>query len=119
MGKALTYFWTHQRPALLLAVGALCLAGYFAFGFVADAVYFNDPRHKNQALEEWMTLRYVSMSYRLPPEVLDEAVGFDGERGGRVRLVDLSAQTGMSLTEMHERILAAQDAFRAERGKQP
>ena len=116
MRKALKYFWTHQRPALIVAVAGLILAGYFAFGFLAEVIYFNDPRHQNQALQPWMTLRYVSLSYRIPPEILTDALGYAGELGGRLRVTEVAEETGMTLEEMQSRIAEAQAALEAERG---
>lgn len=36
------------------------------FNNLAEAIYFDDPRHQNVQLKAWMTPRYIGMSYDLP-----------------------------------------------------
>ena len=110
--KALLYFWQHQRLALLIAIVALSLAGFFAFNFLAEWVYFNDPMHQNQTLEGWMTMHYVSLSYKLPPPVVAEALQATDYRGQGLRLSEISALTNLSLDDMHALVVAAQSDLR-------
>jgi len=64
---------------------------------LADAVYFNDPRHRDESLKAWMTPRYVALSYDLPPPVVRELLGialyhcercFHRNAGGAVAVID-------------------------------
>ncbi len=110
--KALKFLWTRHRIALIVSVAALCVAGVFAFNFVAEIVYFNDPAHRQQALEPWMTLRYVSLSWKIPPEFLEEALNVtrDGQRGP-LRISDILVASGESLEDLQSKVAVARAAF--------
>jgi hypothetical protein len=56
--------------AFLLAVFA---AGFFAVRTVRHAVYWS--QHRDETIRPWMSVHYVSRSYRIPPHVLYQAIG--------------------------------------------
>ena len=55
--------------AFLLAVFA---AGFFAVRTVRHAIYWS--RHQDETIRPWMSVRYVSRSYRVPPQLLYQAI---------------------------------------------
>lgn len=81
---------------------------------LADAIYFNDPRHKDVDLEAWMTPRYVGMSYGLPRNVIDDIFGIK-ENSGRPRRLDRQAsKMGLSLDELTNVVRIAAAKYREQ-----
>jgi len=108
--------WAHQRLALLAFLALSCIACYFALNAIAAAVYWNDPRHQDQPLADWMTPRYVAQSYDIPPDVLGPALFIDPtEPPKRLRLEDIATANGVTLETLQQRITEATATFRASR----
>jgi len=63
----------HQWVLLLLFLGALLFTGLFGVRTVRRAIYWRN--HRDEQIRPWMSVRYVSRSYRVPPQVLYEAIG--------------------------------------------
>lgn len=100
-----------RRPLLTTVFGlALALTLFFAIRAVAFLIYWSDPAQRDQRIEGWMTPRYVVKSWRLPPEVMIEALGEGPMPGKRRTLADIATDQGITLEELAARIaLAAQD----------
>lgn len=98
-------------PVVVVFAASSIAALWFGVSAVLDLIYFNDPRHKDEALKGWMTPRYVVMSYELPRGVVADALGLS-EGQGRVRLKKLAEDQGLTLQELTERVRAAADAHR-------
>lgn len=108
--------WTDHRLAFTAFLMLLCATCFFAFKGIAAAVYWNDPRHQDQPLAEWMTLRYVAQSYNIPPEVIGPALYFDpAEAPRRARLDNIAAENGVTLDTLQQRVTQATATFRASR----
>lgn len=71
--------WQNAPIATLILLASLAVAGAFAVRSVAFWIYWNDPAHRAQAIEPWMTPKYISHSWAVPPQVVLEALG-DFER---------------------------------------
>lgn len=109
--------WAHHRIAFVGFLALLCIAGYFAVNAIAAAIYWNDPRHQDQALAPWMTPRYVAQSYKIPPQVLGPALFLDPtEPPRRLRLEDIAAANGVTLDALQQRVTDAATTFRARQG---
>ncbi len=54
---------------------------FFATRFFLSALYWQDPAHRNQALEPWMTLGYVAHSWHVPRDELVKRLGLEPGRG--------------------------------------
>ena len=78
---------------------------------LADAVYFNDPRHKNVELEAWMTPRYVTLSYELPRPIVLELLGIEEGKKFPRRLDRLAESLGITLEELTEKVRIAKKAY--------
>ncbi|MBT0958466.1 hypothetical protein IV417_13835 [Alphaproteobacteria bacterium KMM 3653] len=110
---------------LALAAAAMIFAtGFFVSGFVADAIYFNDPANQNRPLERWMSPRYVGQSWQLPRPVIVEIMEIDPEaepatrpKGGPRTVGHVLERTGMTMEELEARVREAQQELRARRGK--
>jgi hypothetical protein len=87
---------------------------WFLVDIVADFIYFNDPRHQDEALKAWMTPRYVGMSYGLPRPVVGELfnLGSDTPRGTTMRMI--AAEQNLTLDALTQIVRDAADAFRTE-----
>ena len=60
--------WEHHPWLSLAFVSALLLAAGFVIKTVAVAIYWSQPEHQKQALQAWMTPRYVVHSWDLERE---------------------------------------------------
>lgn len=108
--------WHHNRTALIAFAVALAALGFFGFRTATSMMYWMDPAHQNQALEGWMTPRYVSMSYKIPPEMLAPVLLLEQGDPKRQSLDAIMADTGLSMEDLQARIDAAAAAFRAQQG---
>ena len=95
-----------RRVPFVFFFGSLAVALWFAGNFVAEVIYWNDPRHRNQALEPWMTPRYVQHSYALRPKTVAEILGIDHPFPARMRMSDIVEASGQSYDELTEALLA-------------
>ena len=105
--------WHHHRMALLAFVLVTVLALFFAIRATMQIIYWNDPRHQNQPLENWMTLGYIARSYSLPRDELAAALNFSRDREGGKSLKSIAAQRGISTAALIEQIEAAIEKVRA------
>ncbi len=80
--ETLHYLWQRQRTAFVAFALAATLALFFALRFVAFAIYWSDPIHRNPDIEGWMTPGFVAHSWQVDPQVVRDALGgpFDDER---------------------------------------
>ncbi|WP_321338217.1 hypothetical protein [uncultured Cohaesibacter sp.] len=114
MRKALRYFWKEQPIALSIFVVAVVLLVFFGIRFVDRFIYFHDPAHRNQALEPWMTPRYVGMSYKLPRDVIFDVMDLENTEGRRVKVGKIADRMGISLAELERRVRKAKLEFMAQ-----
>ncbi|WP_323764990.1 hypothetical protein [Marinovum sp.] len=112
MTHALTLLWRDNKLLLAGFVLALAVMAFFAIRTVAFWIYWADPTHRNQAIEPWMTPRYVAHSWHVPPEVVAEALDLR-PGSGRITLAEIAARDGVSLEEIAARVVAAIEAERA------
>ena len=104
--------WRTHRLLLIAFTVAAVLTLFFAFRTVAFYVYW--AGHQNLPVEGWMTIGYVAHSYRVPPEELQKALGFDPQRPNRHPLGRIAREAGIPLNEMIDRVEAAIAAARTE-----
>jgi len=81
---------------------------------VLDFIYFNDPRHQDVDLKEWMTPRYIGMSYDLPRPLVLEILGLPETGGPRRSLGRIAADQNLTLEELTELVRKSADAYREE-----
>lgn len=105
----LTFARKNMIPIGLLLVSIIAII-FFSKGFIANLIYFGDPKHQNQPLENWMTPRYVVMSYDLPPPIVDEVMGLRPKIDKRKPLTKVLEDLDITLEELQTRINDAQAA---------
>ncbi|MGV8938159.1 MAG: hypothetical protein ACOH2J_13620 [Allorhizobium sp.] len=104
MTKTMITLWRKHRLLLSAFVFATLLTLFFAARFVFFVQYWNDPAHREQPLEGWMTLGYVAHSYKVPRNTLAAALGVvPPEKGKRPTLKQIAGDKGLPV-----------DAFAAE-----
>ncbi|MCF2872274.1 hypothetical protein L0664_14455 [Octadecabacter sp. G9-8] len=95
---------------------ALCALGYFGFKTISSTIYWMDPAHQEQPLAGWMTPRYVGQSYKLPREIVLEALMMDPSAPPRRISVDaIAAKNNVTLDTLQDRVDAAAAIWSARR----
>ncbi len=97
-------FWRKHRLLLLAFIAAIAVTAFFAVRLLVFTLYWADPDHRRQSLEDWMTPRYVAHSYNLPHDVVREVLELDAEEGKRRTLADIADASDLTLEEMQRRI---------------
>jgi hypothetical protein len=106
-----------KRLRVLLLV-ALVLVSLATVNF-ALRVYRHSHRiaeHRDQPIQGWMNIPFISHTYHVPPEVIQDAIGLPREQRDRRPLRVIAAQQGRPLEEL---ILAVTEAILAARAPQP
>lgn len=115
MWTAARTLWRKHRLLFLAFVAAIAVTVFFAVRLLFFSVYWADPAHRGQRLEEWMTPGFVAHSYDLPPEVVREVLELDAGEGKRRTLAEVMETSDLTLEEIQQRIDAA---VRAREGGQ-
>lgn len=115
MWTAARTLWRKHRLLFLAFVAAIAVTVFFAGRLLFFSVYWADPAHRGQRLEEWMTPGFVAHSYDLPPEVVREVLELDAGEGKRRTLAEVMQTSDLTLEEIQQRIDAA---VRAREGGQ-
>lgn len=106
-----------QRPLLVAAfLLATALTLFFSTRLVVRAVYWSDPAHHNEAVQDWMTVGYIARSWRVDPRELDAAAGLPlPEVKGRPQpLVEIARDRGVPVAEVIAEVEAALTILRAK-----
>lgn len=106
-----------RRRWLLAAVFvvALLAGGIFAVRTVVSTVYWR--QHREEPIERWMPVRYISHSYNVPAEVLWAALGESevrsGPRGDLRPLSEVAEDGGRTFEEVRALLEQAIASHRA------
>ena len=103
-----------QHKALSLAF-ALAIIATLVFGarLTASMIYWSDPEHIDQPLAGWMTPRYLSKSWGVPPDVVATALTLERSGGeGRKTLAQIARQKDQDLDTLILDVTSAIEAFR-------
>ncbi len=114
MIETLKLLWKDNKGLVTGFVLALAVMVFFAVRSIMFWIYWSDPAHRNQAIEGWMTPRYVAHSWHVPPQVVRDALELSPETG-RVTIGQLAEQRGEPFAEVAAKIITAIEAARAER----
>jgi hypothetical protein len=106
--------WRHNRWLTLSFAITLTLALVFIIRASVFFVYWQ--AHADEAIEGWMTVRYVARSYRVDPKIVHDAVGLPDTGPDRRPLIRIAREDGKPLDEITARILEAIKADRAAQG---
>lgn len=98
--KKLYRFILTQKWAVAGFVLSMIVAVTLTFTQLAEAIYFDDPRHKNVELRPWMTPRYIGLSYDLPRAVVFDLLEIEEGSNFPKRLDRLAERLGITLDEL-------------------
>lgn len=104
----LGYLWEHHRAAVIGLGLALGGALFFAVRLAVFTIYWADPAHRDQAIEGWMTPRYIARSHDVGLDVIRAALPVTP--GARSTLDDIAAETSVPIEVLIGHI---EDAIRA------
>lgn len=97
---------------LTVFAGSLAVAGWFLFHFVANFLFFHDPRNQDGDLRPWMNPHFIVMMYELPRPIVLEILELpEDERGGR-RLGEIAAELDLTMEQLTDRVRAEAATFR-------
>lgn len=113
MLTAARMLWRRHRFLFVGFVAAIVVTVFFAVRLLFFTVYWADPTHRGQRLEEWMTPGFVAHSYDLPPEVVRDLLELDAGDGKRRTLAEVLETSDLTLEEIQQRI---DEAVRAREG---
>ena len=114
--KALVKLWKDHRLAAIAFVAALVVALFFGARLAYFTVYWSDPAHRNQPIEDWMTMGYVARSYGIPREQLAEAMAVKPAAGRRRTLADLASERGVDTGTLKAELRQAIARLQAQPG---
>jgi len=92
---------------------AFAVTLFFVMRMVVFTVYWSDPAHRDQKVQNWMTPGYVSKSWDLPREDIEalfKSLNLPIERKSIGRIAD---ENGISVDELTRQIEAVIAAYRA------
>ena len=69
---------------------------FFAVRLGLDMHYWNDPQHRDQQLEPWMTVGYVAKSWNVDRRALRDALDLDPAKDRKASLGHLARQHEMA-----------------------
>lgn len=92
----------------LLAVAA---TGLFAVRGVRRAIYWR--AHRDEPIRPWMSVRYVSRSYRVPPHVLYEAIRLEPIPRDRRPLREIAREQNRPVEDLIKDLEETIKGFRA------
>ena len=113
MAKLISFVRKHY-----IAVGVLTLstaaALWFAGNLLANVIYFNDPRHQDEALKYWMSPHYMSMSYDIPRPLVSDLLGVPPDEMRGKTLGEIAALRGMTLDQLTDHVRDGVTTYRAK-----
>ena len=97
-----------RRHPFLLSAFALALVAtvFFSVRMAVFATHWNDPAYHVQEPEPWMTPRYISHAWQIPPEVIKPALGVPDDLTGRPTLEAIAKARGVPVTVLLEEVAA-------------
>ena len=107
----------HQWLLLLLFLVAVFATGLFAVRAVRRAVYWH--YHRDETIRPWMSVRYVSRSYRVPAPVLYQAIGVEPIPRDRRPLREIARQQNRSVDDLIHELQEAINRWRSAPPKGP
>jgi hypothetical protein len=110
----LLILWRAQ-PVLTSAFVLACAATvFFAGTFIYHAIYW--AQHRDQAIQPWMTVGYISRSWNLNGREIDAAAGLPTPdvKGHPQPLSEIAADRGVPVSDIIAKVEAAIATLRAE-----
>ncbi|MBY6075177.1 hypothetical protein [Vannielia litorea] len=110
-----------RRHPVLVTCFALALAATLFFGIrtVQRTLYWMDPAHQAQALEPWMTPRYIAHSWLLDGRELSEHLGVPPKPKERPTLETIAEKRGVPLEQVMDEARAFIEAHAKRAAQSP
>lgn len=112
--------WQNAPIATIVLLVSLAIAGLFAVRSVALWVYWQDPQHRAQAIEPWMTPKYIAHSWGVPPNVVLDTLGdFQRRKKGPMSLDQIATAQNIPTRDLITSVEASIDNFNMTRASPP
>jgi hypothetical protein len=108
--QILTRLWRTNRLLVIAFSFAAGLTLFFAVRTITFYAYWS--AHQNAPIEPWMTAGYISKSYRVPLEVVTDALGIPEAARDRRPIGRIAHERGTPLAQL---VLDVHDAIETER----
>jgi hypothetical protein len=105
--SVLGQLWRDHRVAFLAFLTALAVTLFFAVRFVAFALYWSDPAHRDQVPEAWMTPGYVARSWHVPRGDLLRALDLPSASDRPRSLAEIAAERGIPVATLLDEVATA------------
>lgn len=106
---------TLRRGFKLLLVLAVVAMLFFGIRLTMMAVMWHTPSTLQDPIAGWMTPRYVSRSWQVPPDIVAAALALEPDGNGRrVTLTELAEEQGVDLDTLIGTLTAAVAAYQAQ-----
>lgn len=92
---------------------SLVLALGFSGRLIVDA--FDGPPPQSTQIEEWMTPRYISRTWKIPPDVMRDFLELEKSSGRPDNLLQIAEARGMDVDALITELKAEIDQFVAAR----
>ncbi|MCB1333578.1 MAG: hypothetical protein KDK26_07975 [Roseivivax sp.] len=103
-----------NRKLMVAFVLALALVVFFAVRLVRDTPFWHLPDKPPDRIEPWMTPRFISHAWDVPPDVVAQALQLEHDgTGRRVTMGELAESRGIPLEDLAAAVAQAIAAFRA------
>ena len=104
-----------RKNALLSLAFVVLLATAISFGVRAiDDTRRWDP-DRPVAIAPWMTNRYIRMTWRVPPRIMDQELGLPRTGDGPMTLSAIAQERGVPVEDLVAEVEAALKAFTEQR----
>jgi hypothetical protein len=107
----------HQWLLLAVFLLAVFVTGLFAVRAVRRAIYWQT--HRDEPIRPWMSVHYVSFSYRVPPQALYEALKLEPVPHDRRPLRQIAREQNRPVESVINDLQEAIKGFRAHAPPQP
>ena len=94
--------WQHHKGLTIAFSLACAVTVFFVLRSIVFYIYWQDPTHRNQPLEPWMTPRYIAYSYDLLPEDVAGMLGIAEIPTFRPTLEKIAAEKGIPVSALIE-----------------
>jgi hypothetical protein len=108
--------WRHWLLTGAFAL-ALAFAGWHAFRFVRDAIYWD--MNRDEPIQGWMNVGFVAHSYHLPPSVLYDALGLPAKPPDKRPLNEIAVAQGKSVDAIEKSLNDAIVRARTQASPEP
>ncbi|RJE78986.1 hypothetical protein [Paracoccus sp. JM45] len=98
-------------PLSVFAI-AIAVALWFAVHVLMNVIYFNDPRNVDVDLREWMTPRFIVMTYDLPKPLVFEFLGLQPGKDDNRPLWRVAEDLGVTMDQLTDRVRDRAEQYR-------